>query len=523
MPACRISIRNKNKKINCMNQQLTDSYKMAARALKNTSRLALLGILAIFTCSLAACFKDKGNYDYHTINDIAIAMADTATVKAAETIKVVPTLHQATATDESRLTFEWAVLQVASANADTTTTVLATTRNLEMPITLTASRTPYPVDYKVTDNVTGITYRKRIQLLVTSDYQSGWMLLEQGAAGADISFINPLQGTTFHHAFSAANHGTTLPASTHQLYLFNIPKSGPGANPPFLATTLSTLLFENGGYVLDHLTMKSISPLATLFSPVPTEMKPGFMGMDAPNQIAINNGRLHRRFYNQGEVLFGITYSVTDGSDYWLAPFCGNTNAYRLYFDTLNHRFMGETGGNSLALEPFTSSSSSVANVDPSNVRETPLAMAKYSIYQIYVQGSYALMKSPDNDSCYLFGFSGGSLNMANGVAESPGMAGSPAYAFPFNYKLMYYAAGNELYAYDISANSSKVVYTFDPGENITTLQLQGDNALAVATYNGSGSVYFFNMETNGDVTGGAFANKYGGFDKIVKMVSTEN
>lgn len=67
------------------------------------------------------------------------------------------------------------------------------------------------------------------------------------------------------------------------------------------------------------------------------------------------------------------------------------------------------------------------------------------------------------------------------------------------------------------------MVYTVAPGENITTLQLRGDNMLAVATYNGSGKVYFFNMETNGDVTDGEFTKKYEGFGKVVKMVSTEN
>lgn len=489
---------------------------------------AVLLFLGCFT----SCYKDKGNYKYHPINDIAIAMTDSLVIYFGDTLKITPVINQAQAdTNERRLKYQWSVsVPGGGVNAtpgsteDSSIVVLSTSRNLNMVVTLSAQSAAYALHYSVTDTATNVTYRSSIKLLVTTRYSIGWMLLEQGGANADISFINTSVDSAFHNVYSAANPANPLPPSTNQIYAFNIPSSKSNQSSggaPFPAQVLATVLYANGGYVINSANFVVEAGYPSLFTSAPSTVQPQYMRMDnSPDIFVINAGQLYRRFQNKGSFLFSSAFTTYDSTSYYLAPYSANIAGQTCYYDTLNHRFLQEDYGTTLL--------DSITSVLPPWLSPPPAFMPGNVTGKIVLgmgistsQTQYALMKDAGDDSCFLYSFvaygypsvlNPNSLSYAQEV-----QTGSPVYLFTTSRNQLYYALGNTVYMYDLSANAVSPVYNFPSGENITTMQLPDDNDLVVATYNGGvGTVYFFTIDPSGSVL--TTASSYTGFGKVVNM-----
>lgn len=463
---------------------------------------------AVLLC-LSACYRDKGNYDYHPINDIAIETADTTIVNYGDTLHIDPVLHQQLDSNESDLQFEWSVL-VSSASLDSSFQLLATTRNLDIPVAIPSQSAYYPLYYRVRNAKTNITYTKIIRLMVTSNFQTGWLAMEQNSVHTDISFINTVQHQVYHHAYSAANPDKLLPLHAAGIFNLNIPayQSSYGT---VHKSSLTAALLTDGGYVLDVRSMKVAADYAQLFTSAPPVTAPAYLSLD-PNaeSITINDGKLYRRVMSQ-ENTFAAPFTTSDGSGYHLAPMDANTsNVTTMYFDVLNHRFLKEVFKTRL-LQPFTTYD--WASFDPNNVPETPLALGVgyYKYYQ------YGIFQKTSNDGCLLYSYSQG--NPLDRVEmNAPGVMSSKAFVFSTIRYQLYYGAANQLYLYDIQANNAAPVYTFPDGETVTAMKAVGTTGIVVATYNGSeGFVYLMTFADTGEIND-LFTSRYGGFDRIISL-----
>ncbi|SCC56547.1 PKD-like family protein [Chitinophaga costaii] len=468
----------------------------------------LLAVMLLL--GLSACYKDKGNYTYHNINDIAIETSDTITTTYGDTLHITPILHQQFSDDESPLSFEWSVL-VGTSNLDSTYQLLSTTRNLNMPITVPSQSDYYALFYRVHNSATDITYTKIIRMAVTTNYQTGWLALEQSGAQDDISFINTVQNKVYHHTYSHANPGNPMPASATGVYNLDIP-AFQSSNGTVHKSSFTAALFANGGYVLDVKSMKADVDYTQLFMNAPQPVAPSFLGLDLNAEMTtINNGHLYRRVMSK-ENTFDNAYTMADSSDYQLAPMNANTsNSTTLYFDVLHHRFLKEVYKTRL-LNKFTPQT--WYSFDPSNVPEQPLALGigYYKYYQ------YGVFKVPDMDSCILYSYSQGTPLKRTVMHNSPGVASSQAFVFSTIRYQLYYGAANFLYLYDIQANSAAPVYTFAAGETITAMMANGTTGMEVATYNGSqGFVYSFAFTSTGEIDD-TQTTRYEGFDKIISL-----
>ncbi|MGE9313795.1 PKD-like family lipoprotein [Niabella sp. CJ426] len=469
-------------------------------------------ILLLICIALISCFKDKGNYDYNAINDIAIVNADTMVFNAKENLFIRPVLVQELANNEDRLKYEW-VLNAMASNSANATRVLATTRDINIPMPLTAQKDYYQLDYKVMDTVTGVTYRKRISVLIATDYQVGWALLERGAANADISFISIPGNKVYHNAFSAINPGKVLPNTAHSLFLYNIPKGSSG-NVSYQAQTVTAVLFDNDGYLLNYQTLGVLANYSSFFTAPLSIIKPEYIQkLDAWSSsndlITINNGLLYRRYYSKGMLSFSVpAHTTSDLKPYYLAP-GGEPTGY--FYDTLNNRFLNGYGG---VLTPLTYNSFSGDGFDAGNVDKRFVTMGQSS------NNTVAILK--DAEGLYMYTITSSPKKLTK-IAGPAGIENSPGFQFVQIVPLMYYAVNNQIYVYDIQAQTHRVVYSFPPNENVTALKLQDDYTLLAATYNNSGSVYFLSLEGTGNVSGGAYTKKYDGFGRIVSMVHTES
>ena len=129
--------------------------------------------------TLAACYEDKGNYDYSELNDITIDLGNTQfTAAEGETISITPLLTFALDSNEANLSYEW--------NLDGR--VISTERNLSWVVDTTSSQSR--CYYRVLDNATGVTYLAYTSFQLTDKYDNqGWMILSEKDGSASFSYI----------------------------------------------------------------------------------------------------------------------------------------------------------------------------------------------------------------------------------------------------------------------------------------------------------------------------------------------
>jgi hypothetical protein len=133
-------------------------------------------ILMIVCCMVASCYKDKGNYDYHDINELNFSNFDTAkgyTVNVGETLTVTPQLTGTQDPDGSgrQYSYEW------SLDFTQKDSVLSREKNLQVKLLVPPGR--YTLQFRVTDKETGIQFHTRTQLLVTTNIFEGYLVMSE--------------------------------------------------------------------------------------------------------------------------------------------------------------------------------------------------------------------------------------------------------------------------------------------------------------------------------------------------------
>lgn len=479
--------------------------------------------LAVAAGLLTGCHKDLGNYDYHAINDVTInTTSDTFRVLMYDTLKIAPSIS---ASDISRIKYEWRVHPVADPAEPLgmgKIVVISRDRDLKEQISLKAQESYYQLDLVATDTITGVSYFKNFRLQVRTAFQTGWMLLEHKTNNADISFIGP-DNKVYHNIYSASNADNPLPLTARQLI---------SVNTQGLLGMINMVCLDNGGPVLDNTTLAATADYSKLFYSPPAINQP--RGMRKPSLLSsgpytFSGDKVYSMNAMFTSILFGAAFTEPDSKGYGVAPFAGSSNTYGgIFFDQLNHRFLYDGGSTSTTLKAFPATAS--MPFDLSNVQKNMLTMKPGMGWDLWPDSWYAVFKNKTDDNCFLYTINAnGNLTDNNPVASgyqpisnSPDVSKSPDYLFSSTVRQMYYAAGNKLYVYDMAANQSRVIYTFANGENVTTLQIQTDNLIVLATYNGTpegGSVYYLPLSSTGDISGNTYSQKFTGFEKIVHLV----
>ncbi len=479
-------------------------------------------LMLVVMTVLSSCYKDKGNYAYHTINDVmAVTTSDTFSVTRLDTLNINP---QIKGLDPGRVRFEWRVFPVVDPAEPLglgKIVILSRDKNMHEQITLQAGSMYYDLDLVMIDTVTNVSYFKHLKLQVTTAFQTGWMMIEQDGGGhTDIGFITP-GNKVYHNIYSAANPAKPLPSSSFKLISLN--------NVGLLGS-LALVFFDNGGYTLDNTTLEVRGNYSSLFFSPPAVIAPKNMYKPSLFQFGpytFSGGKIYQINGLYASTLFGAAFTQPDGSGYDAAPYAAGGIAYGgIFFDQANHRFLYDGGGTSTTLKTFPAGGGMA--FDLANVNKKLLTMKAGMGWDLWPDNWYAVFKNEGDDSCFLYTINAnGNLTTTpvaaakQAILNSPDVEKSVDYLFSSTVKQMYYAAGDKVYVYDMAANQSRIVYQFSAGEVVTAMQMQ-DNTITVATYNGSaggGTVYDLPISATGDITGGTYSQKNGGFEKIITLV----
>ncbi|MDA3616531.1 PKD-like family lipoprotein [Polluticaenibacter yanchengensis] len=491
-------------------------------------------LLVAIVLLISACYKDKGNYDYETINSITVtdsAAASKIYLFHDDTLKLNPTVNQTLPTSD--LSYLWFVYNNSTNSAyNLPRDTIATTKNLSHIIKsdIFVLGEVYKLTLKVTDNITGVSSFILYDLEISNKYGTGWLLLENNNDKGDFSMVLP-NNTAERNLYSLLNTGSTLgkPVSI--------------TSSPFSVTDdLSTpnrriyIQTENDAIELNNLTLTKKFDIGYLFFAKPQIVKPGFIGWTGYLSgttlyqrigLAVNNGLVHTNMVGgfPGIKKWGEALPNPDGKyDYEVAPFFAGATIYsptytNVVYDKKYKRFYS-IGTN--ALVAFSPSAGT--HFDFNNVGLDFIALDSSNITNQY----NAVLK--DGSTAYLLQFKtvaatgdpvvsvGKTLMNAAGIATATSVASSTITPHIF------YSAANELYRYESTSNTYLKAYSFAANENVTAIDYQkfvpgtGNQRLVVATWNGTeGKFYYFDISTLGTLSTN-YTNVFTGFKKIIDI-----
>lgn len=155
----------------------------------------ILLLLTVFIAiTISACFDDKGNYDYHEINELQITGLPTelqVKYRNADTLRATPVI-EATADDGSmpdRYSFKWeAVSQLEAGEIQTTSYIIGEEQNLNYFVELPDGE--YDVNCLVKDTITRVTWKGTFKLKVTTQLNEGWLVLSDVGGYARLDLIS---------------------------------------------------------------------------------------------------------------------------------------------------------------------------------------------------------------------------------------------------------------------------------------------------------------------------------------------
>ena len=482
-------------------------------------RLVLLAaVFAAVIVLFAGCYKDKGDYSYHNINDITVSAGrDTFSVYQFDTLDIKPVITQRIP-DEGILKYEWTV------SHDFTRPVLpariiSTERNLHAQIALSPISDAYTLILKVTDSLTRVSSFYHFALKVSSVLSEGWVLLEHGSGHADISII-ATNDTVYRHVFSAANPTVVLPADAFRVVSIN----------SFFSGQRNYVLYHGGGYELAKNTFQVQRPYKDWFYSAPAVLHPETIAWPPYSSTIclVNDGGLYTQSPILGGNSFGDRLRPARG-DYDAAPFVGGFafGIPTIIFDQKNYRFLFVPEfGESLASWGETDSTQAF---DMNNVQKKLIVLDGGTNFY-----NNAIFRNLNNDSCFIYVIDptgGGPVaNRWQPVLNSPDIGKADFFAMSQTVPQLYYAAGNKVYLYDIAANRSRLVYRFGDNEIVTALKMYyindgfdhplNDARIIAATYDGvTGRLYYFDLSGTGDIRGNSPGKAFTGFDRIVDLV----
>ncbi|MBQ8502366.1 MAG: hypothetical protein IJ494_08785 [Bacteroides sp.] len=161
-------------------------------------------------CLLASCYEDKGNYDYHDINEVSVSgVPEIQEIDQYETLTITPALQGSLAgSDESNYEYEWKL----------NNKVISTEKDLVYEVTNATGS--YTLRYSVINKDDLTKSFATTKLIVNSSTSSDGILVVSNQYGkADMSYLRlDKENAEFWPMFYNKSHDEPLAHNARQLY-----------------------------------------------------------------------------------------------------------------------------------------------------------------------------------------------------------------------------------------------------------------------------------------------------------------
>lgn len=285
-------------------------------------RISILwGVLLLLTA--VACTEDKGNYDYVPLNELTLeGMAESYEVEQDSTLSITVTINGTEGFSENDYDFVWYVW--SETNVDAIPDTLSYEKDLNVTMSLPIDS--YTLRFVVTENETGVYYSVHTKLSVINSFSKGVVVLSRIENGdSDLTFINTVNTVT-KHAYKEANGGVSAGKNPRGVYYLG---GSDGTKNVLLINT------EEKQMTIDPVDFTDYRSLAGWFYLEPEGRVEAF-GTDGWDEYLIIGGKGYSRpvYYANSLGLFG--YKIA--GEYDLAPFVLEGSSV-FFYDRVKHCF----------------------------------------------------------------------------------------------------------------------------------------------------------------------------------------
>lgn len=191
------------------------------------------------TLAFAACSPDKGNYDYHTLNEPNITgVPEANSVLIHDVLDLDPSMGD-NVTDLDAYSYEWKVI---NNSGDHEETVIGKDKHLHTEVTLDAGT--YTLYFTATDKQSGLFWRKSYTLTVSDSSSEGWMVLCDVDGATRLDIISAVTGKTYQDVLAAKG----MDKLDHPYAIQYAPKNGYSGSPFYLFTADGATRLSNNNF-----------------------------------------------------------------------------------------------------------------------------------------------------------------------------------------------------------------------------------------------------------------------------------
>lgn len=516
---------------------------------KNTIYI-LVALVAMLT---AACDGDKGNYDYHELNEPTISgVADSMSVLIHSTLSLDPDLGE-NITDTAAYTYQWRAINKDGEGKEY---ILGQRKELNYTVTMDAGE--YTLYFTMTDKQSGLFWRTSYALTVSDPTSEGWMILCDDNGKTRLDIVSTVTGKTYTDVL--ATNGMQTLSGPRSIQYFS---TGVDNSSPFYLFTddgATRLAKNNFGWKQEYLFRYEVAQSLDLRPYRMTQDGGGF------GRVVVSDGKA---YYAQSMGIQGLFGSAAN-KDFSVAPYVGANVGATVYaavyllYDTTNKRFMAycpmaatnDLGGydalqtmddmGSLAetLHPGAGVTGTAFSEYPTGLDFVYMENTKYDTGNAKMGLTYTLLRNGAN--YYLYGIQLGDLllyadcTFVLGKAYYGDLSGcrdidkATCFAFSSLRNYMYYAVEGTIYRVDLAEKPLTATRQMAfAGETVTRMKFNlykktsttKDYDLIVATQNnttGKGFVRIYDgMTTEGDFSS-VTPTVYSGFAKVVDVTYRE-
>lgn len=459
---------------------------------------------------LGACTKDKGNYDYISLNELTIGGIEKSyTVEVSERLAISADIQGTEDFDAARYDYLWYAWRVNNA-ADPDT--LSREKDLDVEMQIAVGE--YNLRYVVTEKETGVYYKLDADLYVVNSYSKGVVALSSVDGKANVTFINAVNRVT-EDAYQTANGEV---AGTHPVGVYYTGGSESVAGTLVIST-------EEGAKVVNPNDFSEMIDFSEFFYITPKNQVMQCLcksnwGFD---EFVIVGGKVFYRAIGSSWSNLYQKYDPEMKGDYEAAPFSMYEANDFFFYDQKGKRFLyASSYENPMPVEKPTS-----GDFDPTDMKAT-------MVYGIaFDEDARAVMDGDDGERFVIVvtkkedregewpnvNYYYRVIPQRKLVINHTGFADATTFAVSSTeIDYLYYATGNKIMCVGMQGGS--VIAEFDgfaAGEQVDYMEFdrseENPNRLYVGVSDGSGtaksgSIYYLKMNSDGSLEKEAYFEK---------------
>jgi hypothetical protein len=450
-----------------------------------------LVMLTAFALLQLACYKDKGNYDYHEVVAPKVTNLDTVYYAfVGDTLVVKPVVTS----NDPNAKFGFAMrIGLIKEGRDTTITGYPLKFYFSLPIDT------YPVRMTITDSSNGMKYFMDFKIQGVTQFTKGALILSEEGNTSQLTFVKP-DSTVMPRIYHSLN-GADLPAGP--LQVIDLVKQF--INPqPALGYWVTFTGSDEGGMRVNTNTLLQMQSLRANFFDKPAAAKPGYLETSADGVLrGVINGRLYVGSWQTfwGSDVYGYFGAPPIGDyEFYRRVAFNNVIPYGVGYDIKNKQFAAFTNFGSLAFVGANYQVGPGTAFDPRNI---PLDLIHFQ--QINDGPCYAFGKGSDGilyELRFLIAYKGFievNPDYKRAFAQSGLITATTKWAGSRK-EVFYFTSGDKVYRYNPTNQEIKPLITDFGGKAVTMIKVSDDDNTLMAGVDGI--VYFLDISTgkNGDI-----------------------